>query len=255
MRDYSALDGLRIGCVPYLNARPLIRGIEENVDFAVPSLLADHFTAGRYDVAMLPVFETLRQPGALVVDGVSISCLGAAHSVILVHRRPLADLREIVLDPASRTSSNLLHILLAERFRLTPRFTAKSEDPLAARLIIGDPAMEFQRNRPPGWPVLDLGSAWHEWTSLPFVFAVWTIRADAPSPEKIASELRGVAAAGLAARNAIAACAPEPPAALAYLTRAIRYSLDAEDKQGLEHFRKYLESRLLLMPGAGPVFV
>ena len=55
------LNGLRIGCVPYLNARPLVRGIEEHVTFEVPALLADRFAGGDYDVALLPVFEAFRR--------------------------------------------------------------------------------------------------------------------------------------------------------------------------------------------------
>ncbi len=249
---HSALDGLRIGCVPYLNARPLVWGIEDRVTFEVPALLADRFAAGAYDVALLPVFEVFREPGAAIVDGVSISGDGAVRSVILAHREPLESLSTIAMDPSSRTSANLLRVLLAERYGLKPQFTARPNEPRGtgvppvARLIIGDPALDFQNNRPPGWHILDLGQAWHEWTGLPFVFAVWAMRAGLPAG--IAPALQDVAAAGCSARPEIAASEPDPAAALDYLTSNIRYGLGDGEKQAMVRFRDLLETHGLLPP-------
>ena len=243
----SALNGLHIGCVPYLNARPLVWGIEDHVVFEVPSLLADRFAAGRYDVALIPVFEAFRLPEVTMVDGLSISCLGSVRSVILAHREPLEDIAEIVLDPSSRTSANLLRVLLSDRFRLSPHLVAASGNPHAARLIIGDPALAFQNQPAPGWHILDLGQAWHEWTGLPFVFAAWTIRHKLSS--QVPDAFRDVAAAGLAHRQEIAAREADPAAALAYLTRAIRFGLGDPEKQALARFRHLLEQNDLLAPG------
>lgn len=245
---YPALDGLRIGCVPYLNARPLVRGIEDRTAFDVPSLLADRFVGGDYDVALIPVFEAFRLPDAAIVDGVSIACLGAVRSVLLAHREPLAATAEIVLDPASRTSANLLRVLLAGRFHLAPRLVSSSADPLAARLIIGDPALAFQDRHPPGWHILDLGQAWHEWTGLPFVFAVWALR-QGTAPQA-ADALRDVAADGLAHRREIAAGEPDPAAAFQYLTRHISYDLGPPEKLALIRFRLLLNNHGLLDPGS-----
>jgi len=283
MQD-SSLDGLRIGCVPYLNARPLVWGIEDRVTFEVPSLLADRFAAGEYDVALLPVFEAFRQPKAAIVEGVSISCVGAVRSVILAHCEPLESLSTIALDPSSRTSSNLLRILLAERYHIAPRFTIRPDEPggtgvppmfggmlpsampcaqtggtpvplaseatepLGARLIIGDPALDFQNKRPPGWHILDLGQSWHEWTGLPFVFAVWTLRAGLRDSDAVAEALRTTAAAGCSARREIAASEPDPAAALDYLTTNIRYGLGEREKLAMARFRGLLEIHGLLPP-------
>src|ERR1035438_660532 len=46
-----------------------------------------------------------------------------------------------------------------------------------AALMIGDMAM---RARGQGLFVLDLAEEWHSWTGLPFVFALWLVRRDAP---------------------------------------------------------------------------
>ncbi len=46
-----------------------------------------------------------------------------------------------------------------------------------AALMIGDQSMRARRE---GLLVLDLAEEWFEWTGLPFVFALWTVRDEAP---------------------------------------------------------------------------
>lgn len=244
--------GLRVGCVPYLNARPLVWGIEKEVRFEVPSILSDAFAGGQFDVALLPVYEVLRTGEMTAVDGLSISAKGPVRSVFVAHRQPLKDVSEIVLDPSSRTSVNLLRILLADHFRLSPRLVQTSDDPFAARLLIGDPALAYRRNLAPAWQLTDLGEAWMTWTGKPFVFAIWVIHSRCRNRDLVARFLRQVAAAGLLARDEIAAAADDPPTALDYLTRAIRFELGAGEKEGLRHFRNALLTENLL-PDPSPL--
>jgi predicted solute-binding protein/REP element-mobilizing transposase RayT len=123
-RDRRARAGeepmLRIGCVKYLNARPLIHGWEGDVDFDHPSALCNKLAAGKLDVALVSSFEFLRNPIYQIVDDVSISSDGPVYSVVVAHRGEIAKLEEIELDPASGTSVNLLRCLLAE-LGLKPR--------------------------------------------------------------------------------------------------------------------------------------
>src|SRR5260370_12458299 len=105
---------LRIGCVKYLNALPLIRGWAGEVDFDHPSALCQRLANGELDVALVSSFEFLRNPLYRIVDDVSISSDGPIYSVVLAHYGELSDIQEIELDPASQTSINLLRCLLAE---------------------------------------------------------------------------------------------------------------------------------------------
>ena len=64
----------RVGCVSYLNAKPLIHGMEEAADAArararydVPSRLLDDLLSGAVDVALCPVIDYFRSPRPLVV--------------------------------------------------------------------------------------------------------------------------------------------------------------------------------------------
>ena len=78
--------------------------------------------AGEIDVALVPAFEALRRPEFPIVDGVAISSRGAVYSVFLAYRGDLSGVRTVHLDPASRTSNNLLRCLLAEFHGLRPQF-------------------------------------------------------------------------------------------------------------------------------------
>jgi chorismate dehydratase len=119
-RSNLTLKSLRIGCVKYLNARPLIHGWEGDVHFDHPSALCRRLATGELDVALVSSFEFLRNPIYRIVDELSISSNGPVYSVIVAHRGEMTEVEEIELDPASETSVNLLRCLLAE-LKLKPR--------------------------------------------------------------------------------------------------------------------------------------
>ncbi len=116
------MNSLRVGCVKYLNARPLISGWQGRVEFDHPSALCRRLAKGELDVALVSSFEFLRNPIYQIVDDVSISSDGPVYSVVVAHRGAISEVEEIELDPASETSANLLRCLLAE-IGLTPRLS------------------------------------------------------------------------------------------------------------------------------------
>jgi chorismate dehydratase len=193
---------VRIGCVKYLNARPLIHGWTRGaVDFDHPATLCRKLDRGDLDVALVSSLEFLRCPIYRIVDRVSISSRGAVYSVIVAHDGELARMEEIELDPASETSVALLRCLLAQR-GLSPRFVRNLDfqsvraaglqsvgQRQEARLLIGDQAIRFrQENR--DYRFWDLGEEWSKVVHLPFVFALWLIRPEVSDAEEIADVLR-----------------------------------------------------------------
>src|SRR5438552_7619653 len=118
---HSSLAPFRVGSVRYLNAVPLTRGLEEEVQFATPSRLAEMLQRDELDAALVSVTEVLFNDRYDVLDGIAIASLGEVKSVLLAHRRPLAEVKEIYCDTASLTSVNLLRVLLAEQ-GLRPEF-------------------------------------------------------------------------------------------------------------------------------------
>ncbi|HEY1921544.1 MAG TPA: menaquinone biosynthesis protein [Tepidisphaeraceae bacterium] len=172
---------LRIGCVSYLNARPLIHNLENDPDIdlqlAVPAQLLDGMRSRRYDIALLPVIDYQRLPEARIVPSGGIGCDGPTLTVRIFSRVPIEKITTLACDTESHTSVALAQIILAERYGLTPQLTDLSDNAndAQATLLIGDKVVSHQ---PPAMPhQLDLGAAWKDLTHMPFVFAVWIARA------------------------------------------------------------------------------
>ena len=243
MRSYPALAGLRIGCVQYLNSKPLIHGYDGPVIFDHPSGLARELAAGRLDVALVPTFEALRHPHYTLAEDVAIACDGPVYSVFLAHRGPLAEVRRIALDPASLTSVHLLQVLLREYHGLRPELLELSAFPgeADAALLIGNQAIEFREHDRGAHRILDLGEEWVRCTGLPFVFAPWLLRPELPNAAAVADDLRALKVFGMAHLEEIIAAEPREPAfTRQYLTEHIRFELGVRQKQGIEKYRELL---------------
>src|SRR5215207_4451146 len=169
---------MRVGSVPYLNAVPLTRGIEDQIVLAPPAQLARLLRDGKLDAALVSVTEVLLTEGYDILDGIAVASLGEVKSVFLAHRKPLDEIDLVFCDSASLTSVNLLKVLLAERGlrpEMRPLLNYDDAGFHDAVLLIGDPALKFVL-APHDHQIWDLGTAWMEFTNLPFVYAVWALR-------------------------------------------------------------------------------
>mgnify|MGYP006277717443 CR=1 FL=1 len=236
--------GVRIGCVPYLNAKPLIRGIERDCLLDHPARLAEELFAGRLDAALVPVAEWFRHPEFAAVDGVGICCDGAVYSVVLAGMGALRQVDTLLLDEASRTSALLARLLLRDTppasWRGLPPASAADWRPAPgqAALLIGSQAISL-RQRYPAIPVVDLGAAWKALTGLPFVFAVWLLHPGFRERSRLADSLRAIAADGMRWRTTLDPGSFEHH----YLNHCIQFPLDTAEKHGLAEFRT--QARLL----------
>src|SRR6185436_5433769 len=111
----QSLKPFRVGSVPYLNAVPLTRGLEDEIRFVTPAKLGELLQRDELDAALVSVTEVMFKDRYDVLDSVAIASLGEVKSVFVAHRYPLAEIREIFCDTASLTSVNLLKVLMAER--------------------------------------------------------------------------------------------------------------------------------------------
>ncbi len=252
----------RIGAVEFLNARPLVYGLEQEawceVRFDVPSVCARLLHAGDIDLGLVPAIELLRGPRPYdVAAGPCIGCRGAVASVALFSRVPVEQVRTIALDTSSRSSAALLRILCARHFGIAPVFVdrpphlATMLEGADAALLIGDPALDAPWQAL-GLDMIDLGQAWWDMTGLPFVFAVWAGRRGQVAID-VADRLARVKDAGVAAIPAIAAAYADGDVARQaraqqYLQQHIRYDLDEEARRGLATYLD-LAVELGLAPG------
>jgi len=253
----TALAGIRVGSVSYLNAKPLIWGLDPaKVVLEVPAKLTNSFEAGKIDVALIPLFEILHLGVEHVVDDIAIACTGPVRSVFVASRGQFGVPGEIYLDPSSRSSVALLQVLLSEFYPGDWELVASSNPPVnASRLIIGDPALEFRARHDGGWRYHDLGELWLSHTGLPFVFAAWALRAGLKDLHGVAEALRIVKADGLESRREIASKTSDPNGSYEYLTRHIRYDLGAKEKEAILLFRELALRHGLLAQSAELDFV
>ena len=243
-----------IARIPYLNSAPFYARWDEAPGTTVdlpPRALGEEARAGRADAGLMaaadyfsltPVFER--------VGAYGITCRGAVGSVFLLSRKPLRELAGATVDLTqhSMTSVALTRVLLGARYgldgvRYVRRAVESGEAPQGdAWLLIGDAALAARKD---GLHVADLGEEWLSWTGLPFVYAVWTIRASLPQEEKdrLAAFLESSLQAGEASIAEIAreTAARQPSLGTAseleqYL-RGFRYRLGEDEEAGLARFR------------------
>jgi chorismate dehydratase len=258
---------VRLGAVGYLNARPLVYGLERSLRFLlrfdVPSTCASLLHDGAIDIGLIPSIEYTRGGPYSIVPDLAIASRGPVASVLLFASRPIADVRSIAMDVSSRTSVALVRVLCARLFKINPKIEAAGPDLPAmlgrcdAALIIGDNALFQPPNVDHRLPVevIDLGRAWTELTGLPFVYAFWAGREGALEPGDIEA-LQRARDAGVAA-SAEVACAylretPERQAlGIRYLRDNIKYHLGSDEQAGLELFYRYAAEIDVAPPAGG----
>ena len=242
------MNSLRIGCVKYLNARPLIYGWEGEIVLDHPSTLCSQLARGELDLALVSSFEFLRNPIYRIIDGVSISSDGEVYSVVVAHRSEFKNVREIALDPAAQTSGNLLRCLLGEMGlnpHIAPTLPINNE---SARLLIGDQAIRFRKDHASDFHFWDLGEQWRKIAKVPFVYALWLVRPEVENPKAITDRLRALRDNNLSHLDELIAAEKEFDRGFCdrYYRHHLRFSFGEEEKRGLCRFAELCQKHELL---------
>ena len=174
---------IRVGAVNYLNTKPLVYGFEQGmmkdeIDLIMnyPSRIATMLINDEIDVGLVPVTIIPELKEHYLIADYCIGCDGEVGSVCLFSDVPLSKIEKVLLDYESKTSIELLKILLKEYWQINPvlEFTykdfRKEINGFTAGLVIGDRALE---QRKISAFIFDLGLEWKKFTGLPFVFAAW----------------------------------------------------------------------------------
>lgn len=240
---------IKVGAVSYLNAKPMLYGIERSpvmadivLSLEYPAEVARKLKAGIIDVALMPVAAMAEIPGARIVSDYGIAADGDVASVCLFSQVPIEEIETVYLDYQSRTSVRLAQLLLERHWKRTVAYKPATEHFIdyingnAAGVIIGDRALKQLSNFA---YVYDLATAWKDFTGLPFVFAGWISNKDLP--ESFIAAFNAAIAEGLKHLDTVVAQNPFPYYDLKkYYTQNIHYLLDDKKKQGLELFLKLI---------------
>lgn len=239
----------KVATVSYLNARPLIDGLEHETDIEVirrvPSRLLETLEEGGAEIALCPVIDYQHSTTPLeIVPAGAIGCDGPALTVKLFSRRPLGELGTIWVDGESHTSVALLKIVMHELFDLDPMLLPLEPDSNNelpdAILLIGDKVIHAAPDLVDHEHRIDLGQAWKQLSGEPFVFAVWMTR----SGSDLGDLPRQLERLRLANRSRLSEIAQRhartngwtAEMATEYLGRNLRYELGRAEIAGIEEF-------------------
>jgi len=243
---------VRLGAVEYLNAKPLVWGLENDSRFDIrydlPSRCAALLHERRIDLGLIPSIEYLRGAAPYrIVPGAAIASKGPVASVAIYTRVEPRDIRSIAMDTSSRTSVALTMVLSRRAFGITPAPVPMSPDLQSmlaradAALIIGDNALLLD-HRAAGVHKIDLGELWCRSTGLPFVYAFWAGWPDTLTRDDVA-RLEQARDEGIARTDEIATAyfprQDQQAIARQYLRDNIWYFLGDAELEGLKAFYTY----------------
>lgn len=243
---------LKISAVSYLNTKPFLYGIfksglekEVELQLDIPSECAKKLVNGQVDMALLPVAAIPDLGQTHLVSDYCIGATGPVKTVCLFADRPIEELSHIYLDYHSRTSAELIRILLSEYWELDPvllpskpGFESLIKDRTGA-LVIGDRAIDLLQKHP---FIYDLGQAWVDFSGKPFVFAAWVSRM--PLDPAFEKRFNRALQTGIEQIPQLIYILPTPQPGFdlqRYFTENISYPLDTAKKSGLEMFLRYLK--------------
>jgi len=243
---------LRIGVVPYMNAKPLIYGLEElsgkiELVSEVPSALPEMLKKGDLDVTLMPSISYFRGTGYKIIPGSSISSNGPVESVkLFIRTSSVEKVKVVALDNDSLTSRVLTKIILSKKYSIKPDFIPLGDkhkvynEYADAFLVIGDDAIKIEEK---GFIVLDLGYEWKELAGVPFVYALWVTRPESKlhgfGKLLMDAKKRGLKSLDKIASHEAERLELEKESCFRYLKESIKYDLGEQEIKGLELFYNY----------------
>lgn len=178
------MDKIKVSAVNYLNTKPFLYGIQSSsslmnlmdLSLNIPSECASMLQAGEIDLGLVPIAVIPHLNESHIISDYCIGANGAVKSVYVYSFLPIFEVKTIILDYHSKTSSLLTKILAKKLWHIQPHFidgTSGYESLIekdVAGLVIGDRAIEQNPKYPYSY---DLAEEWKKLTNLPFVFAAW----------------------------------------------------------------------------------
>lgn len=251
---------IKVGAVSYLNTKPLIYGFEHGhmqdevklvIDY--PANIAALLENDEIDIGLIPVAAIAELETPEIISDFCIGSDGEVASVCLFSDVPLNEIETVLLDYQSRTSVELLKILMTEHWQVAPKLLKGDKDyekqisGTTAGLVIGDRALE-QRSK--SKYIYDLGLAWKAMTGLPFVYAAWV--SNKKLPAGFLADFNKANALGLVSIDIIVEQQQNKLYDLnLYFTQNISYRFDGHKKEGMQLFLNKITAKQKTVAAAG----
>ncbi|NEU07067.1 menaquinone biosynthesis protein [Flavihumibacter sp. R14] len=234
------MNKVKVSAVSYTNTKPFVFGLThsdiiDKIDLSldIPSECANKLIADQVDVGLVPVAALLNIPQYEIISDYCIGATGAVDSVFIFSDKPIEEITSIRLDTHSRTSNNLALVLLKNYWKLNPQVVETEGD---AFVLIGDRTFGKKHEYRYAY---DLAKEWHNFTSLPFAFAVWA--ANKPLSTEFIQEFNKALKFGLENRlEVIKDKAINGFDYKDYLQNKLDFNLDEKKRQAIEMFHNYV---------------
>lgn len=247
------MDKINVSVVSYLNSKPFVYGFQQsglideiNLQEDIPSICAKKLIENTVDIGLVPVAIIPQIKDAQIISDYCISANGKVASVVLCSNVPLQNIKKIVLDYQSRTSVELVKILVKHYWKINPEFEKAEpgfEDNISeniAAVIIGDRAFDAIKKYP---HIYDLSEEWKKFTGKPFVFACWV--ANKKLPDDFLLKFNSALKYGIDNMAELLLLLEKSNAykfdIKEYLSKNIQFELNADKKDALKLFLSYLQ--------------
>ena len=182
---------IRIGQIDFVNVWPFFESFHQKMDGnyqfikGMPTEINRMMEVGELDLAPVSSIAFAKNDKDwLMVPEVSISANREVKSIILLHKKPIQEWREvsIALTSSSETSVALLKCLVSKLDGVTANYCVQRPNgdemlkQADAALLIGDEALRYLLNPIPDVNCTDLGKWWNDQSQQSMTYAVWAVR-------------------------------------------------------------------------------
>lgn len=246
------MNKIRISAVSYTNTKPFLYGIQHtdiinkiDLSLDIPADCAQKLIDDKADIGLIPVAAALSLPEWHIVSDYCIGAVGAVDSVFIFSNCDINNVKNLQMDPQSRSSNNLARVLLKNHWKVNPQQIVNAPDyaecaePDTAFVQIGDRTFGKKKKFP---FVYDLAEEWQKMTGLPFTFAAWI--ANKPIPQEFIDEFNQSLQYGLDHREELfkELTMRDDFDIKDYLTKKIDFPLTDAKKQALYLFLDYIRA-------------
>ena len=166
----------KIGKMPYLNSEIFYLKKESELEYInlTPSEMGKSIIKGEIDAGPISLVDFINSKSLKPILNYCVSTRKYANSVYIFSNKSLEEINKIYVTNETSTSVILMKVLNQFYWKNDDLKITKNISDSDAQLLIGDKALKLNCSKNNFNYVIDLGYEWYKFTSLPFVFALWS---------------------------------------------------------------------------------